>query len=86
MNRPTPGVSPPGYPDSWVVAHVGRRAIWNGGRRRCANCRARVDLSERHYYVELANDVDIDGYRLRTETERAVFCTPRCLDEWTAGR
>jgi hypothetical protein len=76
---------PPGYPDDWVVTRVGRRAVWNGGQRRCDSCRATVDLSERHYYAELARDVDIQGQRLRSDTEQAVFCTRRCLDGWFAG-
>ena len=82
MTSIEPGTTPPGYSDSWAVVHVGRRAIWNGGRRQCANCRTPVDLDKRHYYVELAHDVDLEDVRLRSETERAVFCSRRCRDEW----
>ena len=80
------GTKPPDYPENWVVTRVGRRAVWNGGQRQCANCRSIVDLGQRHYYAELAHDVDMQGQRLRSETEQAVFCTRNCLDEWFGDR
>ena len=84
MSNSNVGTRPPGYPDDWVVTRVGRRAVWNGGEKQCANCGTTIDLDQRHYYAELAHDVDMQGQRLRSETRQAVFCTRTCLDEWFA--
>ncbi|EJN61092.1 hypothetical protein SAMN04487950_3966 [Halogranum rubrum] len=82
MSKSSRGAAAPSLGPGWTVQQVVERSFNSGGTDTCTKCGASVDLGERHHRVDVAQDVELTGRRLRSKHEQLVFCSADCADGW----